>query len=247
MLYLLDPHDPAAPFPDASLAETEPNGLLAVGGDLSSTRLLNAYRNGIFPWYSDGQPLLWWSPDPRSVLFPEQLKISRSLRKTLRRAPFRVSMDRDFAAVVQACAAPRRHEPGTWITPAMAAAYSHLHTLGHAHSVEVWQGLELVGGLYGVAIGQVFFGESMFSHATDASKVAMVYLVAHLLAWGYRLIDCQVYSEHLISQGAEEISRRAFIAHLADWCEQPGHPGEWHCDPECPAIPASNRQESPRQ
>lgn len=247
MLHLLDPHDPAAPFPDADLAEKEPNGLLAVGGDLSPTRLLNAYRNGIFPWYSDGQPLLWWSPDPRTVLFPKQLKVSRSLRKTLRKQQFRASIDHCFEQVVQACAAPRQNEPGTWITPAMASAYSQLHKLGHAHSVEVWRDSELVGGLYGVAIGQVFFGESMFSRATDASKVAMVYLVERLLSWDYQLIDCQVYSEHLISLGAEEISRQAFIQHLKSDCEQPGHQGTWHCPSEYPSVPGSGPQEMAKQ
>ena len=221
MLFLLDPDDPAAPFPPVEQAEIEPNGLLAVGGDLSSERLLNAYRQGIFPWYSKGQPILWWSPDPRTVLFPQKLKISRSLSKTLRNKAFSVSFDQEFEAVVAACAAPRQHEEGTWITREMTRAYSELHKLGHAHSVEVWSQGELAGGLYGVSMGRVFFGESMFSAQRDGSKIALVFLANKLLDWGYRMIDCQVYSPHLISLGAEEISRALFCRYLNQWCSQP--------------------------
>ena len=216
---------PTAPFPDPALAETEPNGLLAVGGDLSPQRLRSAYRLGIFPWYGAGQPILWWSPDPRLVLFPDRLRISRSLRKTLRRGAFTVSLDRDFGAVIRACAAPRADAGGTWIVPAMARAYERLHVLGLAHSAEAWRGDELAGGLYGVAMGRVFFGESMFSRASDASKVALAYLARCLSDWGYALIDCQVYTPHLASLGAVEMPRAEFQRRLAEAIDQPvaGH------------------------
>ena len=230
MLFQLDPR-PDVPFPPVELAETEPDGLLAVGGDLSPTRLLNAYRHGIFPWYSEGQPLLWWSPDPRLVLYPERIHISRSLGKTLRNKPFTCSFDRDFEGVIRACAAPRRDQEGTWITGAMDAAYCELHRLGHAHSVEVWQEGQLAGGLYGIAIGRVFFGESMFSRRRDASKVALVHLARQLAAWDYRLIDCQVYTAHLASLGAEEIERALFCRELARWCNLPAPKADWTASP----------------
>jgi leucyl/phenylalanyl-tRNA--protein transferase len=220
MLFRLSPR-PTAPFPDPALAETEPNGLLAMGGDLSPDRLRNAYRAGIFPWYGEGQPILWWSPDPRLVLFPDRLHVSRSLRRTLRRGELRVSVDRDFAAVIGACAAPRPAADGTWILPEMAQAYGRLHALGLAHSAECWRGEELVGGLYGVAIGRAFFGESMFSRATDASKVALVHLVRSLSEWGCALVDCQVYTPHLASLGAVEIPRPEFLQRLAEAVDQP--------------------------
>lgn len=212
-------------FPDPGRALREPNGLLAVGGDLHPARLLAAYRSGIFPWYSEGQPILWWSPDPRAVLFPERLKISRSLRKTLGR--FAVTFDRAFADVVSRCAEPRRDGLGTWITPDMHLAYCRLHQLGYAHSIEAWRDDQLVGGLYGVAIGQVFFGESMFSRESNASKVAFVRLVEQLRAWNYGLIDCQVASTHLASLGAEEIPRPVFLERLQDLCARPGYEGRW--------------------
>ncbi|HEB96950.1 MAG TPA: leucyl/phenylalanyl-tRNA--protein transferase [Sedimenticola thiotaurini] len=227
MLSLLDPDDPAAPFPPVEQAEREPDGLLAVGGDLHPTRLLNAYRAGIFPWYTDQQPLLWWSPDPRTVLFPERLKVSRSLRKSLRNKGFGVTFDQAFGQVIAGCAAPRQGEAGTWITPDMAEAYTRLHRMGHAHSVEVWREGELAGGLYGVAMGRVFFGESMFSRVTDASKVGFVHLVRQLQAHGFHLIDCQVHTRHLISLGAEEIPRREFVRQLDRWCPEAGVPGSW--------------------
>ncbi len=211
MIHLLDGTPPHRPFPDPATAETEPDGLLAVGGDLSPVRLLNAYRRGIFPWYSAGQPLLWWSPDPRMVLFPERLHVSRSLRKSLRRDRYRVTFDRDFGAVIRACAAPREPEGGTWITPEMVAAYEELHRQGVAHSVEAWRGEELAGGLYGLFLGRIFFGESMFSRQSDASKVAFVHLVRTLKELGCPLIDCQVHSRHLESLGAERIPRRRFL------------------------------------
>ena len=213
------------------VGSSSPEGLLAVGGDLRPERLLEAYRHGIFPWYSSGQPILWWSPDPRTLLFPAKLKLTRSLYKTLRQGKFRVSFDRRFSEVVRACAGPRDKQPsGTWITPEMLAAYTQLHALGCAHSVEVWRGEELVGGLYGVALGAAFFGESMFSRVTDASKVAFAHLVRQLEAWGYALVDCQVASAHLFSLGAEEIPRVEFLARLAAALRQPGRPAPWRFD-----------------
>ncbi len=212
---------------------SSPEGLLAVGGDLRPERLLEAYRHGIFPWYSRGQPILWWSPDPRTVLLPAKLKLTRSLRKTLRHDGFRVSFDEAFGEVMRACAGPRGKSPsGTWITPEMLAAYTRLHALGHAHSVEAWDGEELAGGLYGVALGAAFFGESMFSRATDASKVAFAHLVRQLETWGYVLIDCQVASAHLFSLGAEEIPRADFMARLAAALGQPGRSAPWRFDPD---------------
>ncbi len=214
-------------FPDVEEALTEPNGLLAVGGDLSSERLLSAYRRGIFPWYSEGQPILWWSPDPRCVLFPEDLKVSRSLRATLRKDRFQVSVDRAFRQVMAACAGPRRGQPGTWVTPELIEAYDRLHRLGYAHSVECWRDDRLVGGLYGVAMGRVFFGESMFSHETDASKVCLVHLVGHLEDRNIGLVDCQVPSQHLESLGAVTIPRQQFIELLDRWCSPRGPERTW--------------------
>jgi leucyl/phenylalanyl-tRNA--protein transferase len=225
--FWIDPRDKTYRFPDVRLALREPDGLLAVGGDLSSQRLLAAYRHGIFPWYNHDQPILWWSPDPRTVLFPERLKVSRSLRKTLRQNRFTVTADTAFEAVVEACSGPRKGEPGTWITAEVKAAYTRLHQLGYAHSIESWQDGKLVGGLYGVAIGQVFFGESMFTRCTDASKVAFVHLVRQLQHWGFALIDCQIHSLHLESLGAETIDRDHFTRLLNDHCESVGYIGPW--------------------
>jgi leucyl/phenylalanyl-tRNA--protein transferase len=227
VFYLLDPKNPQAPFPPVDRSEREPNGLLAIGGDLSPARLLNAYRSGIFPWYSEDQPILWWSPDPRMVLFPDRLKVSRSLAKTLRNGGFEVSFDQVFGQVIDGCAGPRKDEQGTWITEEMQHAYIELHRLGHAHSVEIWRRGELAGGLYGVALGRVFFGESMFSRERDASKVALVHLSGRLRDRGYRLIDCQVYSSHLISLGAETIDRREFCRYLERWCSEPNDWTGW--------------------
>ena len=207
-------------FPPVELALADPDGLLAAGGDLRPERILNAYRQGIFPWYNPGEPILWWSPDPRCVLHPQDLHISRSLRKKLRKMDYRVTFDQAFDDVIQACAEPRSYSAGTWISPDMMAAYSRLHWLGHGHSVEVWQGDTLVGGLYGLALGRVFFGESMFSRRTDASKIAFVYLVEHLEKWGYALVDCQVYNDHLASLGASEVPRRRFVAELEELVSQ---------------------------
>jgi leucyl/phenylalanyl-tRNA--protein transferase len=234
MLHLLDPRDPQAPFPPVELAEKEPDGLLAVGGDLSPTRLLNAYRRGIFPWFNAGDPILWWSPDPRTVLTPDRIHVSRSLAKTLRRGEFEVSLDRAFARVIAGCAAPRRQGEGTWILPTMARAYERLHRLGCAHSVEVWRDGELAGGLYGVALGRVFFGESMFSFVSDASKVALVHLCQTLAARGFILIDCQMNSDHLARLGAVRIPRGTFSALLDVLCADTGRPGPWHTTPGSP-------------
>lgn len=228
--FWIPPDDADAGFPDANLALAEPDGLLAAGGDLSPERLLDAYRNGIFPWYSDGQPILWWSPNPRTVLYPDQPKISRSLRKVLRQGRFTLSYDRAFERVIAACAAPRSEEAGTWITDAMMQAYTKLHRLGHAHSIECWLDGELAGGLYGVSIGRVFFGESMFSRARDASKVAFVQLAHQLADWQYGLIDCQVYSSHLASLGARSIPRKQFLERLDELCELDPAPGAWQTD-----------------
>jgi len=227
MLHLLDPRDPTAPFPDVALAEREPNGLLAVGGDLSLPRLLNAYRHGIFPWFNPGDPILWWSPDPRTILIPDQVHISRSLAKTLRRRQFQVSLDRAFHHVINACAGPRRQGEGTWLVPMMIRAYQRLHRAGLAHSVEVWHQNVLVGGLYGVALGRAFFGESMFSHHGNASKVALVYLCRYLETQGYGLIDCQMATEHLHTMGAIQIRRADFSAILDLLCADAGTPGPW--------------------
>lgn len=208
-------------FPPLTRALREPNGLLAAGGDLSPARLTQAYRHGCFPWFQEGQPILWWSPDPRTVLFPEKLHVSRSLEKCLRQQRYKVSFDQQFSRVIQACAAPRTYADGTWITTPMQAAYVQLHEQGIAHSVEVWQAGELVGGLYGLAMGQLFFGESMFSRADNASKVGFVTLVRQLRDWGFRLIDCQMPTQHLHSFGAQGISRSAFAEHLREGLDLP--------------------------
>lgn len=208
-------------FPALSKALREPNGLLAAGGDLSPERLIAAYRHGCFPWYQEGQPLLWWSPDPRTVLFPEELHVSRSLGKLMRQGRFSVTFDQDFQAVIQACAAPRTYADGTWITEHMQNAYCQLHHMGIAHSVEVRDNGELVGGLYGLAMGRLFFGESMFSRQDNASKVGFVTLVEHLKAAGFVLIDCQMPTQHLHSLGARPLSREQFGHYLQRYLDQP--------------------------
>lgn len=208
-------------FPPLETALREPNGLLAAGGDLRPERLLAAYRHGCFPWYQEGQPLLWWSPDPRTVLFPDELHVSRSLRKRMRNGDYRVTFDKAFAEVILGCAGPRSYADGTWITTPMQDAYVRLHEMGVAHSVEVWQQGQLVGGLYGIAMGELFFGESMFSRATDASKVGFVTLVERLREWGFALIDCQMPTRHLESFGARSIPRAAFAEALAMHLDRP--------------------------
>jgi len=214
-LVLLDPHASDEPFPPVEMAWSEPNGLLAFGGDLSPTRLINAYKSGIFPWYNPDEPIYWWSPDPRSVLYPNKIHISKSLRKSIRsllNKGYSIRFDSDFAGVVQSCAAPRMQSGGTWITNEMFHAYIRLHNLGIAHSVEVWNDKnKLVGGLYGVATGGVFSGESMFSTERDVSKIAFVALAWHMQHWSYSLIDCQIENSHLSSMGAENISRKEYL------------------------------------
>jgi leucyl/phenylalanyl-tRNA--protein transferase len=216
-----------APFPPVSKALAAPNGLLCAGGDLSPRRLVEAYRHGIFPWFSEGDPILWWSPNPRMVLFPEELKVSRSLRKTLARGVFETRVDTAFRRVMQECARPRDGQGGTWIVPEMVDAYTALHQLGFAHSVESWREGELAGGLYGVALGAVFFGESMFARATDASKVALVRLVEMLRARGFRVIDCQQATGHLASLGAREIPRAEFSKMLRESIQYPPTAQRW--------------------
>ena len=215
--YWLNPDGDESKFPPVDAAMNEPNGLLAFGGNLTPSRLLHAYRQGIFPWYSEDQPIMWWSHDPRSVLFLSNLNISRSLKKSIRNRGYHVTFDRCFDDVIKQCAAPREDDHGTWLTPEMIVAYNQLHEMGYAHSVECWQGETLVGGLYGVALGKVFFGESMFSRKSDASKVAFVALVKQLQRWEFAMVDCQVHSPHIASLGAEEVSRDYFLDLLNTW------------------------------
>lgn len=215
-------------FPPVERALSDPNGLLAAGGDLGVPRLLAAYRCGIFPWYAAGEPILWWSPDPRMVLVPGELRVSRSLARTLRNADYEVRLDSCFPDVIACCAqTPRTGQPGTWITAEMQTAYGALHRLGHAHSVETWIDGRLAGGLYGVAIGRAFFGESMFATARDASKIALAHLCAFLGQRGFGIIDCQMETAHLASLGARPIPRRDFLARVEDLCAQDDAPGAW--------------------
>ncbi len=215
-LPILDENNPKQSFPPLQNALKEPNGLLAVGGCLSSERLLNAYQHGIFPWFNENDPILWWSPDPRLVLFPENLHVPKKLAKTIRQNKFALTINQTFDLVIEKCAQVRANEEGTWITREIKEAYSHLHRQGFAHSFEAWQQGELVGGLYGVILGKVFFGESMFHYVNDASKVAFVYCVNYLKARNIELIDCQVYSSHLANFGAIEIPRSEFSKLLAN-------------------------------
>jgi leucyl/phenylalanyl-tRNA--protein transferase len=222
------PRDPAAPFPPAGRALREPNGLLAMGGDLSPERLLNAYRHGIFPWYSAGEPILWWCPDPRMVFHTDAFALPSRFRRRLRSSPWQVRADSAFDQVIAACAtSPRPGQDGTWITDEMRAAYVELHRLGHAHSVEVFDGDQLVGGIYGVAVGRMFFGESMFSGASGGSKVALAGLARILSHWGWPLIDAQVENPHLLSLGARHLPRPEFLAEVARWSAKPDLPGSW--------------------
>jgi leucyl/phenylalanyl-tRNA--protein transferase len=224
-------------FPDT--ARAEPDGLLAVGGDLSPERLLTAYAAGIFPWYSDDTPILWWSPDPRLVLEPGRLHVPRSLRRTIRQERYRVTADRAFEGVITRCAARERPgQDGTWITGEMLEAYVRLHRLGFAHSFEAWDGESLAGGLYGVSLGAAFFGESMFADRPDASKVALVRAVEWLAARGVKLVDCQVRTEHLVRFGAHEISRASFLRRLATALRQPTQRGRWSMEEREPAAKA---------
>ncbi|RYY76133.1 MAG: leucyl/phenylalanyl-tRNA--protein transferase [Gammaproteobacteria bacterium] len=215
-------------FPAPALALKEPNGLLAVGGDLSPDRILAAYQKGIFPWFNPGDPILWWSPSPRTVIYPSQLHVSKSLRKLLRAGTYKVTFDHCFNEIMRACAGPRRHSDGTWISEEIIASYTALHQRGFAHSVEVWCNDALVGGLYGMALGRIFFGESMFSRADNASKVGFAHLVQQLLAWDFQVIDCQVANDHLFSLGAVEIPRDDFQRLLLNFVSQPRtYPANW--------------------
>ena len=228
MIPWLAAHDP---FPSLALALREPNGLLAAGGDLSTQRLLEAYRGGIFPWFNPGDPILWWSPDPRMVLLPSEFKLSRSLHKTLKKRAYEIRIDTVFQTVMQNCAAPREDQAGTWIGPQIITAYTQLHQLGIAHSIETWRDGELVGGLYGLAIGRMFYGESMFSRATDASKIALAHLVQQLERWDFGMIDCQMNTAHLASLGAREIPRAEFIQRLGKLVNYPNRI-QWQFDHE---------------
>jgi leucyl/phenylalanyl-tRNA--protein transferase len=236
---------PADPFPPVDHALDEPNGLLAAGGDLTIPRMVEAYRRGIFPWFSEGDPILWWCPDPRLVLPTDRVHISHSLKRRLRRGDYEVTFDREFSAVLHACAAPRRDDGGTWLVAGMRRAYQRLHDAGVAHSVEVWRERELVGGLYGVALGRMFFGESMFTRQTDASKMAIAYLAAQLGRWRFPLIDCQMRTDHLVSLGAVDVSRREFVRAVARLVEMPGIPGPWQPDDELRSVFVLPRERSP--
>jgi leucyl/phenylalanyl-tRNA--protein transferase len=218
---------PDSPFPPAREALAQPNGLLAAGGDLSPQRLLDAYRHGIFPWFGEDDPILWWSPDPRMVLFPHEFKLSHSLRKTLRRGAYEVRTDTAFEQVMRACAAPRHGQDGTWIVEEMVAAYCALHHMGYAHSVEVWMDGELAGGLYGMSIGRMFYGESMFARRTDASKIALAHLCRQLQQWDFGMIDCQMNTPHLASLGAREIPRADFLELLQRLTAAPPPEASW--------------------
>ena len=233
----LDPESSTIDFPDVELALHEPDGLLAVGGALSEEWLLHAYRRGIFPWYGPGQPILWWAPDPRLVLSPGQLHVSHSLAKVIRKGCYSVTLDTAFPDVIAACAEPRPGQSGTWITPEMCEAYVNLYKEGYAHSVECWYEGALAGGLYGIAIGRIFFGESMFARRSDASKVAFVALVRQLARWGFQLIDCQVHTGHLASLGATAISRQAFTAILDQECDALSAVQSWVFDGDLPLLP----------
>ena len=230
---------PGDPFPPVEYALRDPNGLLAAGADLSPIRLLDAYRQGIFPWYSDGDPVLWWSPDPRMVLFLDEFHAARSLRRVIRSGRYAVTMDRAFRDVMLGCAAPREGQDGTWITPEILDAYTTLFEFGYAHSIEAWDGEELAGGLYGVAIGRMFFGESMFARRTDASKVAFAHLVLQLRRWGFELIDCQMSTSHLASLGAREESRAAFNRQLSRLVRLDPIPGPWRVEADLARDPLS--------
>jgi leucyl/phenylalanyl-tRNA--protein transferase len=227
MIPFLQPSDP---FPPLERALRRPNGLLAAGRDLSVATLADAYRQGIFPWFSDGEPILWWSPDPRMVLFPAELHVPKSLARRMKKDDYRVTADTAFDQVIRGCATPRDDHGGTWITRRMIHAYMRLHAAGFAHSVETWIGAELAGGLYGVAIGRAFFGESMFARRTDASKIALVCLVRQLQAWGFGVIDCQMQTAHLAGFGAREVPRREFSAMLGSLVRASPVPGPWVLD-----------------
>lgn len=244
-LHWLDPRNPRQPFPPAHLAMRDPNGLLAIGGDLSVTRLLRAYSEGIFPWYNPDEPILWWCPDPRAVLIPSQFHLSRSLARRLRKRDYAVTLNAAFGTVLERCAAPRMRGPrakpggsahGTWLGLEMKQAYEELQLRGHAQSLEVWQRGELVGGIYGVSLGRVFYGESMFSAMPDGSKIALYYLCRQLEAWNYDLLDCQIASPHLATLGAVELARPEFLQRLHAATAAPGRDGRWRMEIDVPAA-----------
>ena len=235
-LLWLDPRDPEQPFPPPHRAMREPNGLLAIGGDLSMTRMIRAYSSGIFPWYNPNEPILWWCPDPRAVLEPTQFHVSHSLAKRLKKADHALTLDSAFEAVLDACAAPRRGGHGTWLGSDMKNAYMELHRHGFAHSVEVWSEGILVGGLYGVALGRAFFGESMFSMVADGSKIALYHLCRQLSAWGFNMVDCQVASAHLGTLGAVEMPRERFLLRLRHAIQHAGRVGLWRFELEVPDL-----------
>jgi leucyl/phenylalanyl-tRNA--protein transferase len=230
VVWLTDSDTPDA-FPDVEDALIEPDGLLAAGGDLSSARLLSAYTRGIFPWYEEGQPILWWSPDPRCVLWPAELHVSRRLKQQLRNSRAELRFNQKFGDVIHQCSSKRRYQQGTWITSDMVQAYQTLHAEGWAHSVEVWDEGVLAGGLYGLCIGKVFFGESMFSRKPNTSKMAMLGLARHMLSSGLEMIDCQVVSRHLVTMGARLIPRTEFSAFLEHACEPPNRHADWPREP----------------
>lgn len=233
-LHWLDPRDPNQPFPPAHKAMRDPNGLLAIGGDLSVPRLIRAYASGIFPWYNPNEPILWWCPDPRAVLEPGEFHVSHSLAKRLKQADYSASLDSAFVEVLEACTATRRGSHGTWLGPDMKRAYLELQEQGFAHSAEVWRNGRLIGGLYGVALGRAFFGESMFSIEADGSKIALYWLCRQLRAWGFELIDCQIASQHLQSLGAVEMPRERFLLRLRQAMLHAGRHGPWHYEIEVP-------------
>lgn len=231
---------PSDPFPPVEQALDNPDGLLAAGGSLAAKRLVEAYRRGIFPWFNEGDPILWWSPNPRTVLRPSQLHISHSLKKTLKKRAFMVTIDQAFSRVLDGCAAPRADDGGTWLSVPMRRAYSTLHAAGLAHSIEIWMDGELAGGIYGVAIGQMFFGESMFTRRTDASKIGMSRLAAQLERWQFPMIDCQLETDHLVSLGAEAMPRGAFVAEVSRLVKAPAP--NWMLDEDL----AGNPEHAPR-
>ncbi|ROO32362.1 leucyl/phenylalanyl-tRNA--protein transferase [Salinisphaera orenii] len=233
-VYWLDPNTPDGAFPDPELALDQPNGLLAMGGDLSPQRLRRAYAQGIFPWYNPEESILWWCPHPRTVFQTDHIHVSRRLKRTLARADYAVTLDRDFNNVVLGCAGTRDGNPGTWLGPEMRAAYAKLHALGDAHSIEVWRDGRLIGGLYGVALGRMFFGESMFSRERDASKIALVWLGRQLQAWGFPLIDGQVGSAHLYRMGAVDLPRSKFLKLVRTERARPGPASPWRFTIDAP-------------
>ena len=234
-LHWMNPHEPDAEFPDPELALSEPNGLLAIGGDLSVERLLKAYSSGIFPWYNPEEPILWWSPDPRTVFEFDKLHISRSLLRAIKRADYTVTLDTAFESVIRACAAPRGKFTGTWLSADMIKGYLDLHEAGYAHSIEIWRDEQLIGGLYGLSLGRAFFGESMFSRASNGSKLALVWLCRQLDAWGFEFLDGQVASPHLQRMGAQTWSRRQFLSRLKVAISESDRVGKWTLEIDPPA------------